>query len=126
MGAQMTNQRATIVMPNWDDNRHFRSRCHAGTRFARYLPLGSSRTSGKRCLRRKADKESAEMASSGRFFGQVLLFIKSDRPDGPKIHTGSRVFVFSVRTMMSYRSGENCNAKPPKYQLPVGVVIYNF
>jgi hypothetical protein len=28
-----------------------------------------------------------KMAPSGSLFGQVLLFIKADRPDGPKIRT---------------------------------------
>lgn len=45
--------------------------------------------------------------------------------DGPKIHNGSHVFVFCTRTTMGYRSGENCNANLPKYQLSVGAVIFN-
>jgi len=39
-------------------------------------------------------KNPRTLAPSGRFFGQVLLSIKSDRPDGPKIHNGPQVFVF--------------------------------
>lgn len=72
----------------------------------------------------RATMNPQKMAASGSFFGQVLLSNKHDRPDGPKIHLGSRVFV-SASTTIGYRSGENCNANLPKYQLPVAALIFN-
>jgi hypothetical protein len=39
-------------------------------------------------------KNPQKIAPSGSFFGQVLLSIKNDQPDGPKIYNGSHVVVF--------------------------------
>ena len=69
-------------------------------------------------------KKPQKKAPSGSFFGQVLLSIKFNRPDGPKIYNVSHVVVFS-NTTMGYRSGANCNANLPKYHLPVDAVIFN-
>jgi hypothetical protein len=65
-----------------------------------------------------------KMALSGSFFGQVLLFIKVDRPDGPKIHT-VRKSLISGRATMDYLSEENCNANLPKFRLPIGAGLFN-